>query len=182
MSQEEEEQFDRLDQASIGFWEDQESANRYRICLAEVSSKNINRKDSLDWTSLTYAIWRYSGSPHETETLKYLLGPLIVHEDHSHLRLDITIWQCRTPYMVPHKANGYTAMDILEFRTLDSCPYLGSRLPEKHYQIARGLLQEAIDRISTYPSRLSQRLNEVCSSYFPIVALYSIVVDYIVWK
>jgi hypothetical protein len=185
LEEQEEEQFYRLNLASAVYWHDSNNAHHFRIYLAEASAKNINRIDSIGWSFLTYVIWRYKGLQHETETLKYLLGPEVLHEDHSRLRLDKRIWsdgELHIPMLLP-TANGYTAMDLLKLRSTIG-EYVGTRrhLPIKDYQIAHSLLQNAIDRVATYPDRLLKTLNEVCALYFPIVPLYSIVVEYIVWK
>jgi hypothetical protein len=186
MTEKEDVEFELLNSASAAFWVNRERALLFRNRLVEASSKNLNQQDSLGWHFLHYVLWRYSGSEDELETLKCLLGPDVLYEDHSRLRLDTRIWRGTSSYIstLPLKADGYTAMELLEFRRIGN-PHRNpfqQDLSHEHYQIAHSLLQDAINRVATYPDRLLATLKDVFSLYFPTVALYSIVVDYIVWK
>jgi hypothetical protein len=177
-TQDEDEEFVRLDARSIHFWRNEDRTRKFCVALKQASTTNLNRYDSQAWTFLTYVLANIHGSSTEMTVLRCLLGPEVLHEDHSRLRLD----KC----LVIENHSGtemvqiLTPMQVLQRRNQE-VPFGNVNDMLINIEIAENLLRDAINRVETYPDRLLTTLEQAFLSCFPIVALYSIVVDYIVW-
>jgi hypothetical protein len=182
LEEEEEAQFIRLDQASVRYWENPILAATFRTLLRNASPNNLNRYDQFGWTFLIYVMWTINDSADTIATLRCLLGSDILQEDHSRLRLDKRVYSAwNAPFEnILQRVNAQSVSPI-EFLKLLQELSLENSYSQGNLNMAEKLLRDAMDRVATYPQRLSKTLEEVFSSCFPVVSLYSIVVDYIVW-
>jgi hypothetical protein len=160
--------------------------------LRTSSAEVLNFYDVSGWTTLNYVLWMLKGHHAEIEMLQTLLGPEVVKEDHSGLRIDQFVF-ARSNYPMVAAACGvfgilhpsvatnlnstkWTPMELLQFHRA-SCvatPALISNL-----DLATNLLQTATDRIQTYPKRLLNVLIDACTDLLPVQTLYPIIAAYL---
>jgi hypothetical protein len=187
-------EFQILDLASTRYWNDSDRAERFRQLLTSVSSEALNRYDQYGWTILAYVLWSLEGYGEEIKTLQTILGPDVVTEDHSRLRLDCYVFKVTDTSMVtfqtkhpksaaihpqgvqkcpPHEVLQCCAKskDLIAFRRLHDF--------KANVQIAEELLHSAYTRVQTYPKRLRDALINVCIDCLPVQSLYTIITGYL---
>jgi hypothetical protein len=164
--------FQKLDNAATMYWQSSRQADEFRSLLLSSSSHTLNSFDLSGWTILTYVLWTLHGASEELSTLRVLLGPEVVKEDHSGLRLDksILILLCDGQYTC-------TAKEILEFNMC--LKHKATKICEKHLQEANDLLQLATERVASYPRRLITALKDNCLNYLPVQPLHIIIAGYL---
>jgi hypothetical protein len=181
VEEEEEAQFIRLNQASARYWRSPMHAATFRQLLRSASPNNLNRYDEYGWTFLTYVLWSLDCGTETIATLQWLLQSDILQEDHSRLRLDKRIHSdFNGPFDAFFQQSNASASPIEFVKALQKLP-AESAFSKKSWKMAENLLQHAINRVSTYPQRLLKTLEQAFFSCFPVVSLYAVIVDYIVW-
>lgn len=167
----EEKKFRKLELMSASFLEGPDQNDSFRRLLVQSSATNLNRTDTFGWTFLTHVLWNADAGEKAITTLRCMLGPDVLAEDHSRLRLDKRI-------SMPIVDAPASPMDVVKILQKKLSRY-SSR--QESIKIAEGLLQDALHRVASYPRRLLQILKEVLFYCLPITTLYPIIVDCIVW-
>jgi hypothetical protein len=147
-------------------------------------------QETSGWTILTYVLWMLHGNDEEPKTLETLLGPDVAKEDHSGLKINQCIymfWETPLegePFPACSQSSqqmirACTPKQILEFRGKFKPRYTEpTSLYGSHLILAETLLNQAIERIQTYPKWLIKALTDACVDSLPTQALYAIIASY----
>jgi hypothetical protein len=185
-----------LDESVSKYWRDDTVRINCRHLLRCASTEALNMYCEVGWTILTWVFWRLRGNEGEIELLETLLGSEVAAEDHSRLRLDKCIFKSpfkqldRGVFGIVHPKSNYvksnsshvsifSPADVLRKRKHDYDNSIVTASYQSHLDIALTLLENASQRIRTYPKRLMETLTEVCTHNLPTKILYVIIADYL---